>query len=357
MKYDWDIEQIAFLKQYYKKLRRQFHEYEEKQKINQGLQSTKDMESLMNPFKMTFVKPELYVDRNHFLQRSTLKSYFQIPKNIRSLLLETIPILKDFDPMKEYEELSYFSLTIKQLIKMTHDFFAWLPNKSYLPLVDYYLKPENHFLKFSKITFNPIMGCTFIFPFPYHQAYFYVERKKNLEDVYSLNHELAHGIYGINFRFPYTNELVGYFYEYLTTLFLKEQKGIDSSLLEIAEQQFTLNALNNFIILYYQNISISLYQKKKKIEIEDLVKHINQKNYSFFINEAILDESLNLNPQVLASYCYSYLLFLHYKKLAEQDLEKAFYTFEQDDFLKQVLDKAEYSKELEQEIIKHHLTL
>lgn len=340
MEYNWDKEKLKTLKKEYLNLKRHTSGLtkEDKKFIQTKLNYIQEMEEILSPskFNFSFSHNPKYADQTEFLPKSTLKEYQKIPSFIRKWILNAMQVLSQYENIPSKQTLPNFKLTDKELVELSNDFFRWLPHKSYAQIASKYMDKNEKLLRIQKNTYKDYYGQTFPFSYPLYTPYFLIDRQNTINDFCSLNHEIAHGIfYGSDTNISTTNnhqyllELEGYFFDYLSLEFLKEKKIVSS---EIAQKLFC----NEFIDLqdeilltfYFQYLSIALYQKQNKIEIEEVNRKLLEQHMPYEINEGSLLVYLRKDSIELARYALCALTSMDLEKMFTQDRELAFSNFE-----------------------------
>ena len=86
-----------------------------------------------------------------------------------------------------------------------------------------------------------------------------------------------------------------------------------------------MGRINNLSDFYLTDSAVTLYDKRGKIMIEPIQKRIMQDELTMYLDESVLMNSLQENPQDDARYAFSYLTSLDLEKIYEYDKEYAFY--------------------------------
>ena len=329
MKYEWDIKKIKILKQkYYKLLLKSFYQ---NHYLKEKFIELKELENFINPPIISLNHSRIkYLDKQKYLSKESFEDYFKISKEIKSLILKTLPIFANFKEPSKIDNFSSFPIANKGLIELSHDFFKWLPRNSYISYFNYFTNPNNNLINFFDDYYLNILGLTSVFFYPTYTPLFEIFRTKTIQDFLTINHELAHGIFykDESIKSQTNNhyfilELEGYFFDFLSIEYLKEKKIIDLSTLNKLELSECLNALDCFINFIITSFMINKYNKLKKIDIKAISEFVFQYNLldslSFYHEE---------NPLYSAKYSLSYLVSLNLEKIYQQDKEYAFYLFE-----------------------------
>ena len=336
MEYCWDIEKIRKQKKDMKDILRKNPNLtkEQKQDLKNAMKDLTELEStlLPNKIRLSFPKIERYIDRHHLLPRSTYDDYFEIPEDIRNVILGAVNCFRNFNNMSDDIELPQLQLSNQELVDMSDDFYRLLPNKKYLQLYRQYTNPDNHLLHFFPDSNSYAFGETILFYYPIYTPYFSIYRTNTLDDFYTLNHEIAHGIFSRNDDFDtnlahyYLMELEGFFFEFLSSLYLKEK--MDNKVIMQLEYSYFITQFDKFITLYVTHLMIQLTKNKKRISIHDIQDKITQNEIKVCIDKSNLGKSLVIDLTEVVEYPFSYLTSLDLESIYEKDPEYAFYLFE-----------------------------
>ncbi len=243
----------------------------------------------------------------NFKERLLNRQYQQIPQGVIKRILKEYEKAKNL-PRLQYQELTPYFESEKELFAMCQDFFTYFP----------FLKEKQEKLKtFEKRTSfirqqdsSKYRGLTErdLFGKPYFKLYY----NHTLEDLMVLNHEYAHGFYWQNFytymEQSFISELEGYFFEYLTFVFLKENKIL------------TLNDETKI----ENNNSWSI--KEMFTKFMHGYNYVNGNDHT--LNNQYYLTVKNVNLEEEATYLYSYIIHSYLERMAKSDLEKSFYYFE-----------------------------
>ncbi len=331
MEYAWNYKKLEKLKkETYDLLRKtQGLTKEEKETIKIIIQYIKDLEEVIKP-KRKIVLPERikYLDKQKLLSQITYEEYDSIPYFIKEIILKATYCLKDLQDTYQGIELPKVNISPKGLVELCHDFYEWLPNKNYIKEVDHYLNPKNNLIQFIPKTSDPLMGETTFFYYPTYQPYFLIERENTINDLITLNHEIAHGIFkkldttkDTNGNHFYLMELEGSFFDFLTIEYLKEILPMDQ--IKQLEYQNFITSFESFSEFFMTDSAIKLLEKKKEISIIPIQKRILKLDLPFYLDESILIASLEENPANLAKYLFSYLTSLDLQEIYQNDPEQA----------------------------------
>ncbi len=342
--YNWNYNQLKVLKKEYLKLlfidRTLSHD--DKEGISVQINSINEMLNLLNSNYKTLFSFSKY--------RSIVDEYSSIPKQIRRLILNTIPTISGFKNFGGIL-LPKIKLSNSDLVSMCHDFFKWLPDKRYVTLFEKYTNPKNHLLKFYSSDLPAKTSLTYPLYYPTYVPYFYINREHTIQDFCSLNHEIAHGIYYRQEKsfspariHSYLLELEGYFFDFLSIEYLKEKKIVSATHIKELEFEEFINGLYLFLSFYVTYFAIQLYVKKKDTSIESMWKSVLKHDLSHLIKENYFDTFSEIDPVTLANYCFSYLISLDIENLYRADPEYAFSVFE-------TIRNSNYSNPLENEHI------
>ena len=338
MKYNWDLKQIKNLKkEAIKGLFNSEFTFIEKALIKESLKAINEIEASLI-FKKniipyyTFSK---YIDKTHCITKNIYQEYKKIPLDMRLDILGATNVFCQLVDLYQDIDLSKINLSNDKLIELSYNFFKWLPteNKEYEQLFLQYTNPNNHLLKFTKIS-NDVVGSCYSIYYPTFLSYFSITRENSIDDFSTLNHELSHGIFfkngtciSLNNNSYFLYELEGHFFDFLSIEFLKDkisQEEID----QLKYSRFHTQ-LCNFINFYISSFAINLFDKNKEISIVPIQKKVLEKNLPFNITESNLINSLRENPTTNFKYLFSYFTSLDLESIYEFDPEYAFYLFEQ----------------------------
>lgn len=86
-----------------------------------------------------------------------------------------------------------------------------------------------------------------------------------------------------------------------------------------------IGRINNLIDFYLTDSAVTLYDKKGRVAIEHIHKRVMQDELIMYLDESILFDSLQENPQEDARHGFSYLASLDLEKIYNTDKEYAFY--------------------------------
>lgn len=336
MEYNWDKNKLKLLKKEYLNLKNYTEGLlkEDLENIEYNLLQLDEMMYIItgSDSPISFENYIEYVDETNFLPKNTLINFQNIPAFIQNWLLNSMEVLEQFKESCKGIVIPKIHLTTQEIVCLSHDFFQWIPNKNYVKFIDKYLNKDERLLRIQNIVkSNPYVGSTFVFYYPYYIPYFLIEKDNTINDFCTLNHELAHGIYMAsdtavsrynNHKFLF--ELEGYWFDFLSRIFLKEKKIVSSKTLEIIEYYEFIIFLDIVISFYIQSISVFLYQNKKAIHLENIVAPFQMK-----IDEDSLSLYLQEETSDLVTYALSFLVNSDLEKIADSDLEFAFLNFEQ----------------------------
>lgn len=334
MDYNWDLNQLKHLKKEYQMIRLKTQDLRKEDK-RYCLQNEDDLKVMIKhmisdkEYREKKLKIEIF-SKPH-IKNKQIKEYTSIPKFVRKILFNSIKTIRE---VREFENQGFspISWSNQDLVDLSREFFRWIPNKNYFQLIDSYTNSQNHYLRFSKTSSFYYNGYTYFFDLDYFRPYFEIYRKQTLEDIFTLNHELAHGLYGNliphieNSAYYYLAELEGLYFEYLTVLFLEEKKFItntEKQIFYLDQLDIFLNCVSTFYFHY-----LLLYFKKKSIPLtlENLEFFLDLDEIPFVIDEEMLREILKEKVQENAKYAFSYFLCFYLQNI--NDVEKSFSLFE-----------------------------
>lgn len=333
MEYCWDIEKIRKHRQDIKDILRKNSTLTKKQKedLKDEIKDLTELELSLFPNRkrFSFPKIEKYIVKNHLLPLSTYNDYFDIPEDIRNVILDAISYFQNFYYTYDSIELPHIELSNQELVDMSDDFFQWLPNKKYLKLYRKYTNPDNHLLNFFPYSDSSDFGETSLFYYPIYTPYFSIYRNNTINDFVTLNHEIAHGIFSTNDDFYayqpsyYLGELEGMFFNFLSSEYFKQKRGD-----RIIEKFYFVNSYFCFMTFYLTHLAIYLSQNRKKISVDSIQEKIIQDELRFSFDKSILEAILLEDSTVVSGYSFSYLISLDLEAIYEQDPEYAFYLLE-----------------------------
>lgn len=334
MEYNWDLNKLKHLKKEYQMIRLRTQDLTKEDKLYccQKEEDLNDMIKNMTSNEEYIVKKlRIEILSKPHIKNNQIREYNAIPKFVRKMLFNSIKAIHD---VREFASIPYshISLSNQDLIDLAREFFRWIPNKNYYPFIDSYTNLRNHYLRFSPTSSLYYNGGTFFFDLDHSTPYFEVRRKQTLEDIFILNHELAHGIYGNlirnfeNSSYYYLAELEGLYFEYLTVPFLEEKKLItheETQIFYLDQLDIFFNCLSTF---YFHYLLIRFKKKRIPPMIENLEFFLDLDEIPFVIDEEMLREILKEKVQVDAKYAFSYLVSFYLQNL--NDVEKSFSLFE-----------------------------
>lgn len=330
MKYQWSLERIQKHKKYYKSLLK-YLKNEECLKLKECISYFEDMENIIKTgcqCPISIPHPQ-YKDKEKVLPLNTYDDFKMVHPKVRRTMIEAMQSLAHIEDTYDSIELPTIKLTDEELVEMALEFARWVPDKTYKKQIEKYIRSQNHLLQFATPLDEEEMGLTYPFYYPKYRPYFLINRLNTIEDFATLNHELAHGVFYVTDTFTneynhyYLTELEGNFFDFLSYEYLKEQE--ESSVLSELEYGRMVGRINNLIDFYLIDSSITLYDKKGRVTIEPIHKRIMQDELTMYLDESILFDSLQENPQEDARYGFSYLTSLDLEKTYDNDREYAFY--------------------------------
>lgn len=337
MEYDWDKKKLERLKKELLFYKKQPILLQEKELLELYLSYIEDMENIgylpkEKHFSFNFFS---HINKTKRLLDSRLKEYLAIPKDIRKCVLNSSHVIHNLVDSCDDIELPKLNIKDDDLVSMAHDFFDWLPNPNYKKIVLKLTEKKRHLLRIQSASVDNYYGFTFPFFYSHYIPYILIDKKKNINDFCTLNHELAHAIFlhpnKTNFLAPYFSflyELEGYFFDFLSFQFLKEKKIISNKTLtnlEISELLTVVNCMNCF---YFQYLALNFYQKKKQIYIEDITRKMMEHQMPLEIDEYSLSQTLIEEPVSLVKQIFSFLVSNDLEEMFKKDRDLAFLKFE-----------------------------
>jgi len=248
---------------------------------------------------------------------------------VRKTMIEAMKSLAHIEDTYDSIELPTVKLTDEELVEMTLEFASFVPDKNYKRQIEKYLRNQKHLLQFATPLDEEEMGLTYPFYYPKYRPYFLINRLNTIEDFTTLNHELAHGVFYATDNFAneynhyYLTELEGIFFDFLSYEYLKGKE--ESSIITELEYGRMIGRINNLIDFYLTDSAVTLYDKKGRVAIEHIHKRVMQDELIMYLDESILFDSLQENPQEDARHGFSYLASLDLEKIYNTDKEYAFY--------------------------------
>ncbi len=336
VEYKWDIEELEKHKRYYQYLLRgKNRTKEEKQSLKDKIDNLKEMQEIAKGGY--YIAPERarikYIDYENRLPVNTLEDYNAIHPKVKKIMIEAIQSTKDTADTYDNIELPTINLSDEELVNMSLEFADWLPDKKYKEAFCHYLNPKKHLLQFAESLDKEDMGTTYFFYHPHYRPYFLINKVGNIEDFATLNHEIAHGIFGKtdSFTRPYHNhyylmELEGEFFDFLSLRYLKEKE--QKSIIDEIEYEKIVSRYNDLMDFYIQDSAIRLYEGKRKIKLESIAKRVMKDGLEIYLEDGILLESLQQNPMDATKYVFSYLTSLDLEQIYGKDPEYALYLLE-----------------------------
>ena len=272
-----------------------------------------------------------YLDKSCLLLKDYYKELLEIPKDIMSDIDKAFLKFEMLDDKYDEIEIPRIKLRPKELVSLSHDFFNWLPTNDCLwkNSIRNFTDPENKLLKFRRYTNQDYRGVMNSVDFPSYTPYFLILRKYDISDLVTLNHELAHGVIGsiVKNRYDSIGEVEGWYFQYLTRVFLKEKNIIDEKIYNQLEyEDFGVN-YDLYIGLMMFNICHSLKRAKKGINYKNISNIADKCMSNLFLSEDIVKDYLSISPNYITTYIYSYLLTQDLECLYEKDPEVSFYNF------------------------------
>lgn len=335
MEYSWDINKIRNHKLQYKKASKEICGLtkDEKVSIKENIAYFEEMEAIYyhQDFYSFPYKRVKYVDKNHFMPITTFRDYYTISRFIRHTLMDAAKCFKDMENTHVPVAIPEHIFSNEELVEMSMDFFRLLPKK-YQQEFNFYTNPHRHLLQFNTHYSDDVKGLTFPFYYPTYRPYFLINKKGDIDDFCTLNHELAHGIFYQNsgtlldsdsyFLF----ELEGYFFDFLSFQYLKNI--YDEPVVHELEYRQLLSEYDDFISFYLISYATFLSREKIPIDLSRVQRRALCDDFSINLNENILLQTLAVEPLKIAKYGLSFLTSLDLENIYLEDPEYAFSLFE-----------------------------
>lgn len=339
MIYNWDIKEL-------KKRRRHLLKLLVNPKYNE-----KDKKEIMEDFELLneaineievdklftlFSKEESYMDKEQLIPKSYYRSFSKISKNLLRLIYSSTNYfdLLNLDDCSKDQPNYYFSFDC--IVESAASFYRSLPNNKYYLEISKYLNNKNHLLTFKYSNeYDLLYGTTFQLFYQNPTSYILVYIMNNINDLLTLDHELAHAYFNkystsktLHTPYYYLTEVEGMFFEYLKEEYLLSQHLYQSDISYIRQEQMDIvsNMIRN---LYISDLVIKYYDKTGKIDEEKIMELILKKGLLKEYDIDILCNSLLMYPRYSIKDCISYFTFLDLKNIAEKDVEKALYLLEE----------------------------
>lgn len=252
-----------------------------------------------------------------------MDNYGNTQKKLASLILDTYPIVKDFEP--QYNIDYTIHMNNDELLNFTTDFFHTMTDLNTIKQYDYFFNNnlDSLHINSSKNQTSDAYGQYF-FNSVLRKKYTYIQRNNTLLDGFILPHELFHYLFNnfdvSNNNLYYTTELEGSFANLLVAEYLSnypdEKKFLntyflDDYLVNITSLLFGYSVIDN---IKDNDFNIDSFSEKMK------EYGFNQKfSYSEIVNYLVEDADINI------TYSLSFLGALDLLKIYKKDKEKAFY--------------------------------
>ena len=290
--------------------------------------------------KDNIVLPECNCNHKHgdsrLLPKLIIEDYLTIDKNFRKVIFDVIKNIDIFEDEVIEIECPKFYVTNEELIEMGHDLYKNLPTKNDRYLKSYlkYTDPKEHCLTF--VDFDEEVEGTFGITYPvYHptyKPYIFVFRENDINDLISLSHEVAHGIFyqpnsnGKCKRIMELEELEGQWFNYLSLDYARNKLKMDN--IDAMELNCFTTAFDYFYGLLITSICIKLFKEKREINFDRVNKLLRKNDIDISINNEIIDITFNVLPSERIRYFSSFLIETDLEKMYQTDKEKAFWCFE-----------------------------
>lgn len=318
MIYNWDIEEInKFLK---------INKILKKNNNDDYLTDYDNLVEIKNILinKNFNLKPLLfYFNKTRYFSKYTLE--YILDDYLKYSILNSLNYVKDILVNEETFILKEMDISNENLLELSKDFFKFIPNFSHYDEILKILNPSNKSLRIQDY-YNGY-SCIFLIDHPYNKAFILLERDNSLNDLLSLNHELAHSIYTPLYTpISYLHELEGTFFEQLTLEFLKDK--ISKEYYEKLKYDCYFDNIDNLYAFYIHNVALKLKDNKKRLNIKNFIQEFANDEITLLLEKEDLINVLNISTLNYACYAFSFLVSLDLKNLMDKDLEKAYYEFE-----------------------------
>ena len=342
MKYDWNIENLKYLRKVLNRLKECNDEEIDFDFLLEEIECVNEMLRVMrNPHSKVKIFDEFddnkYFDKNKLVSNSRYNMYLEILPYIHTFMSKQHKKISKYE--NNYEEIDVPRLnSTKDLISLAYEVYESLPTNSsiYREFFLEYTNPRNNILKLINNEINgnlSVYGYIYFFYDPIYKPYIIMTQGKNIEDISILCHEVAHAIFynpsvTTKNRSFYLGEVEGYYFEYLTRKYLK-QEGYDISIINELEYRRFITVYESYLAYYMMHILINKYKYNKKISKDKVISYIISKMTNNFntkkVNEAYINFCLNLNSSSISKYFMSYLTYLDLEAIDKKDPELAFH--------------------------------
>lgn len=244
--------------------------------------------------------------------------------------------------VKEFE-YNKISISQKELLQITHDFYKSQDKEIYNKFMESYKYRRNH-LRF--INESDYCGTTYSIPY-FNETFIEVINTPDINMLYSLIHEYAHAIAFhfnpnsfMDYNRYFTNEIESTFFELVASDYLKKNVNVGSEY-EAIYNDF-LTTINNCVDLTDYLKLIELYSKNK-IRTNRGLRKIAYEECDF--TNLYYENLMEITPSALTPYVIGYLFAVELYELYKFDKEKALYNFKKMTLLKD-LTNLEYYREI-----------
>lgn len=337
MEYNWSIEKIRKQKQetLYALQHKEGLTKNDKDILKNNISILTEMEKSLLPNKMHFSLPKRvkYMDFNRILPQDTYNNYHDIPYYVTETLLNATYCFKDLDDTYDSIELPYLDITNQELVEMSHEFYQWLPDKSFVKEFEKYTDPKKHLLRFvDKNQDDVIFGITRVFYYPKYIPYILIKKENDIYDFLTLNHEGSHVIMYQNDSYQseisnhyFLTEVEGHFFDFLSIQYLKKYYPEDI-IKQLEYDRFT-TIFECLSSIFLTDSAIRLFDKNERISLKPIKRRIKELDIPFYVDNIILKENLLEDIRSNICYCLSFLISLDLEEIYEYDPEYAFYIF------------------------------
>lgn len=339
MIYNWDINELKKKRNnLFKLLVSPKCTFDDKKKILVDLKILDEIisEIEVNKLFTSFPKRETYIDKEKLLPKDCYLDFSKISKKLLHLIYSST---KHFDLLNsDYhnQEQSNYYFDFDYIVESASSFYRSLPDKKYYLEISKYLDNKNHLLSFKyNNEYDSLYGVTYQLFYSNHLSYILVYIMSDINDLLTLDHELAHAYFNkystvkaLHTPYYYLTEVEGMFLEYLKEEYLLSQNLYQSDIDYIRKEQMDIvsNTIRN---LYISDLAIKYYDENGKIDEDNIIKLIQDKGLIQEYDIDILCNSILMYPRYSVQECISYFTFLDLKNIAEKDVEKALYLLEE----------------------------
>lgn len=336
MEYTWDMDRLCKYETQIKRFMASNKHLKKEIKIElqMSLQNIRYMNSLFynSPRTMSIFK-QWKMNSIQKLVKVAFQNNEKIPTYLIDMAMKSASSFMEYDACDFNQSLPRCNFSNQELVDMSEDFFRWIGHPSYLEKFSKYTDPKNHLLQFVKKDDLYYSGITMPLFYPNPGLWILINRENTLLDFFTLNHECAHAIMSSEETAGYDQtehfflkELEGYYFEFLTSQYLKEK--LDKKTVIQLETQNFFNFYLNFNRFYITQLALYMYQKKRAVSSFSIQKFIMMKGLPFEINETELYNALLKNPNEDVRYIVSYFVNLELENIYKEDPEKSFWQFE-----------------------------